>query len=209
MRNLLNCERPSPDFTSFKNGEKPRLQKHLFEGKVLRIASCLNLFFVPIWSIILPNQPTFKHFFIVPNLQEWNLIKRARKYDAFNAIMSKRTIHKSFAMLSQIFFKSLILLSEDLYHFRLSKPSVLSSNHLAHWVECGQAAFIYHFTTLLILNPPRSSIFQCCQPLRLLNCSEGIYLYSGVVYVQPSYPTLIPPGAPCLPSALFSTFPEN
>ena len=74
MRNLLNCERPSPDFTSFKNGEKLRLQKHLSEGKALRIASCLNLFFVPIWSIILPNQPTFKHFFIVPNLQEWNVI---------------------------------------------------------------------------------------------------------------------------------------
>ena len=45
MRNLLNCERPSPDFTSFKNGEKLRLQKHLSEGKALRIASCFNLFF--------------------------------------------------------------------------------------------------------------------------------------------------------------------
>lgn len=88
MRNLLNCEIPSPDFTSFKSGEKLRLQKHLSEGKALRIASCLNLFFVPIWSIILPNQPTFKHFFIVPNLQEWKRTKRAKKYAAHTATKS-------------------------------------------------------------------------------------------------------------------------
>ena len=88
MRNLLNCERPSPDFTSFKNEEKLRLQKHLSEGKALRIASCLNLFFVPIWSIILPNQPTFKHFFIVPNLQEWNRSQSAIKYETQTATKS-------------------------------------------------------------------------------------------------------------------------
>ena len=46
-------------------------------------------------------------------------MRRARKYDALRAMISSNTIHRSFAMLSQIFFKSLILLSDDLYQIRL------------------------------------------------------------------------------------------
>jgi hypothetical protein len=43
MRNLLNCERPSPDFTSFKNGKKPRLQKHLLPKAIIKASYELQL----------------------------------------------------------------------------------------------------------------------------------------------------------------------